>query len=285
MSPRSDTPSANSRGHFSGSLAPTKELFSIAALVFLADFFGWSRARRPPKPTSFAPTSRPRPEPRTRRHGLCTHRRTLSRRLFRGGRPRLRTSRTLPTGSCAPLDLDVSTNGSARPTSSQMATFGRTSSWPWRSSGSLTQLEAARLRRLHPHCGRPPPALPAGASQACYACNARTPECPVVSKPLKTSTSLIKHYARVHPTTRSDRQRQGHGHDLRPAVQMGDEVVVRAKTSGDCMQNPSTPTPLTATRPATRCKSPGLRAGQRSATDHPCCTSACESDAAAVVPS
>jgi hypothetical protein len=50
-------PVAELGSHFSDSMgAPTKELYSMAGLVFLADFFDWT-PRRPSKPTSSAPTS------------------------------------------------------------------------------------------------------------------------------------------------------------------------------------------------------------------------------------
>ena len=143
MSSSKSCPSANSRNTSADSLgAHTKELYSMAGLVFLADFFGLDRPRG--RRSLHLPLRRPvRLEPRTRRRGLCT--RTLER--YQQALPRERPRRTRLRRGHRPklieaLDLDVSRQRlDSTHVFSHMASFGRTKLMAVAIKRFLTQLK------------------------------------------------------------------------------------------------------------------------------------------------
>ncbi len=129
-------PVAELAQHFSDSLgAPTKELYSLAALVFLADFFGWTAQEAAEAyifrtDVQYALNLEP---------GAAVSARTVERyqKLFREDDLAAPSSRrSLPASSKRSISMSPD-SGSTRPMSS--ATWPASdapNSWPWRSSGS-----------------------------------------------------------------------------------------------------------------------------------------------------
>src|SRR4051812_46022527 len=129
--------------HFSDSLgAPTKELYSMAGLVFLADFFGWNTQEAIEayifrNDVQYALNTEPGVT-------LCT--RTLERyqQLFRDDDLAAMVFDTVTTRLIEALDLDVSRQRlDSTHVFSHMATFGR------------TKLMAVAIKRFLPQPHRP----------------------------------------------------------------------------------------------------------------------------------
>ena len=122
--------------HFSETLgAPTKELYSMAGLVFLADFFGWNahdavEAYIFRSDVQYALNLEP---------GVTLSTRTLERyqQLFRDNDLAAASSTRSPRNLSTPSTSTSPASDSTRPTSS--ATWppsAEPSSWPWPSSDS-----------------------------------------------------------------------------------------------------------------------------------------------------
>ena len=127
--------------HFSDSLgAPTKELYSMAGLVFLADFFGWNAQEAVEayifrSDVQYALNTEPGAT-------LCT--RTLERyqQLFRDNDLAARVFDNVTTKLIGALDLDVSRQRlDSTHVFSHMATFGRTKLMAIAIKRFLTQLQ------------------------------------------------------------------------------------------------------------------------------------------------
>ncbi len=130
-------PVAELAQHFSDSLgAPTKELYSLAALVFLADFFGWTAQEAAEAyilrtDVQYALNLEPGAAVSARTPSNAT--RSCSERTTS---PRTSSRRSLPASSKRSISMSPD-SGSTRPMSS--ATWPASdapNSWPWRSSGS-----------------------------------------------------------------------------------------------------------------------------------------------------
>ena len=122
--------------HFSDSLgAPTKELYSMAGLVFLADFFGWTAQEAAEvyifrSDVQYALNLEP---------GVAVSARTVERyqKLFREDDLAARIFEDVTDRLVGPSISTSPANGSTRPTSSAIWPASAVpSSWPWRSSGS-----------------------------------------------------------------------------------------------------------------------------------------------------
>ncbi len=128
-------PVAELAQHFSDSLgAPTKELYSLAALVFLADFFGWTAQEAAElhlrTDVQYALNLEP---------GAAVSVRTVERyqKLFREDHLAARVFEEVTTRLIKRSISMSPDSGSTRPMSS--ATWPASdapNSWPWRSSGS-----------------------------------------------------------------------------------------------------------------------------------------------------
>src|SRR4051794_30747397 len=234
-------PVAELAKHFSDSTgAPTKELYSIAGLVFLADFFDWNAQQAIEayifrNDVQYALNTEP---------GVTLSTRTLERyqRLFRDNDLAATVFDKVTTQLVAALDLDVSGQRlDSTHVFSHMATFGRTKLMAVAIKRVFTPLQ-----RHHrdaptplPHAFRPPPApaqssggwrsgvscpnpsgTPAPLTPPCPTISASatrrhqrdsspTPRTPTpahatVSKPPKTFTSSSP-ASPIDPTTRADR--------------------------------------------------------------------------------
>ena len=122
--------------HFSDSLgAPTKELYSMAGLVFLADFFGWTRqdaleAYIFRSDVQYALNLEPgAASPRAASNAIKSSSATTSS-------PHASSTTSPPASSKRSISTSPD-SGSTRPTSSATSPASAApSSWPWRSSGS-----------------------------------------------------------------------------------------------------------------------------------------------------
>ncbi len=227
--------------HFSDSLgAPTKELYSMAGLVFLADFFDWNAQEAIEayifrSDVQYALNLEPGAT-------LCT--RTLERyqQLFRDNDLAARVFNDVTTKLVGALDLDVSRQRlDSTHVFSHMASFGRTKLMAVAIKRFLTQLQrhhrddyAALPEDFRQRYAPAPSRLFADAKDA----DARARYRQQAAEDLHF---LITRFAdRPDLANRSTYQALitifGQQCEL-----SGETVVVKAKTGGDCVQNPSDP--------------------------------------------
>ena len=227
--------------HFSDSLgAPTKELFSMAGLVFLADFFDWKPQEAVEayifhSDVQYALNTEP---------GATLSTRTLERyqQLFRDNDLAAQVFDDVTTKLIADLDLDVSRQRlDSTHVFSHMATFGRTKLMAIAIKRFLTQLQrhdsdayAALPDDFRQRYAPPQARLFANAkdvdTRARYRQQAAEDLHFVITRfadrPDHTSRSTYKALITIF----------GQQCEL-----SGEKVVVKAKTGGDCVQNPSDP--------------------------------------------
>jgi len=227
--------------HFSDSLgAPTKELYSMAGLVFLADFFDWSPQEAVVayifhSDVQYALNTEPGVT-------LCT--RTIERyqQLFRDNDLAARVFDKVTTRLIEALELDVSRQRlDSTHVFSHMATFGRTKLMAIAIKRFLTQLQRhdrdayAALpddfrQRYTPAQAR----LFAGAKDTDTRARYR-------QQAAEDLHFLITRFAdRADHTSRSTYKALITIFDQQCELS-GEKVVVKAKTGGDCVQNPSDP--------------------------------------------
>jgi hypothetical protein len=225
--------------HFSDSLgAPTKELFSMAGLVFLADFFDWNPQEAVEayifhSDVQYALNTEPGVT-------LCT--RTLERyqQLFRDNDLAARVFDDVTTKLIENLDLDVSRQRlDSTHVFSHMATFGRTKLMAVAIKRFLTQLQR--------HDNDAYAALPEdfrqryAPAQARLFADAKDVEARARCRQQAAEDlhSLITRFAdRPDHTSRSTYKALITIFDQQCELS-GEKVVVKAKTGGDCVQNPS----------------------------------------------
>ena len=234
-------PVGNLAKHFSDSLgAPTKELFSMAGLVFLADFFGWTTQEAVEayifhSDVQYALNTEPGAT-------LCT--RTLERyqQLFRDNDLAARVFDQVTTKLIEDLDLDVSRQRlDSTHVFSRMATFGRTKLMAIATKRFLTQLQRhdsdayATLPEDFRQRYAPPQArLFADAKDAEARARCR-------QQAADDLHFLITRFAdRPDHMSRSTYKALITIFDQQCELS-GETVVVKAKTGGDCVQNPSDP--------------------------------------------
>ncbi len=227
--------------HFSDSLgAPTKELYSMAGLVFLADFFGWNAQEAIEayvfrSDVQYALNREPGAE-------VCT--RTLERyqKLFREDDLAARVFEEVTARLVQALDLDVSRQRlDSTHVFSHMASFGRTKLMAVAIKRFLTQLKrhdpdayAALPEDLRQRYVPAPARLCADAKDA----EART-RC-------RQQTAEDLHFVITRFASRADLTNRSTYKALitifgQQCELSGDTVVVKTKTGGDCVQNPSDP--------------------------------------------
>ncbi len=225
--------------HFSDSLgAPTKELYSMAGLVFLADFFDWTaqdaiEAYIFRSDIQYALNTEP---------GATLSTRTLERyqQLFRDNDYAARVFDKVTTKLIDSLDLDVSRQRlDSTHVFSHMATFGRTKLMAIAVKRFLTQLQrhdrntyAALPQDFRQRYTPAPSRLFADAKDADTRARYR-------QQAAEDLHILITHLAdRPDHTSRSTYKALitifGQQCEL-----SGQKIVVKAKTGGDCVQNPS----------------------------------------------
>ena len=251
--------------HFSQSLgAPTKELYSMAGLVFLADFFDWTAEEAAEayifrSDVQYALNLEP---------GASVCPRTIERyqKLFRDNDLAAQVFHDVTTRLAEVLELNVSQQRlDSTHVFSHMANFGRTKLMAVAIKRFLAQVkrhapesyaalpEAFRLR-YQPADSQ----LFAGAKDA----EARQRSRQQAAEDLHW---IIEHFA-DGAEHGGPLQLQGPGHDLRPAVrsQPRTRSSLRPRPAGTACRTPRTSMPLTtATRaPAIRCRSP-RRAARR----------------------
>src|SRR5947209_10302145 len=232
-------PVAQLGSHFSDSMgAPTKELYSMAGLVFLADFFGWNaqdaiEAYIFRSDVQYALNLEP---------GAAVSTRTLERyqRFFRDDDLAARVFDDVTTRLIEALDLDVSRQRlDSTHVFSHMATFGR------------TKLMAVAIKRFLTQVRRHAPdayaALPddlrlryAPAQSRLFA-DAKDAEARARCRQQAADDlgSLIDGFAdRPDLANRSTYKALVTIFDQQ-CERSGAKVVVKAKTGGDCLQNPS----------------------------------------------
>jgi hypothetical protein len=225
--------------HFSDSMgAPTKELYSMAGLVFLADFFGWTpqeaiEAYIFRSDVQYALNLEP---------GATVSTRTLERyqKLFRDDDLAARVFNDVTTRLIETLDLDVSRQRlDSTHVFSHMATFGR------------TKLMAVALKRFLTQLQRHDPdayaALPddlrlryAPAQSRLFA-DAKDAE---ARARCRQQAADDLHFVIDRFVDRPDLAKRSTYKALvtifnQQCERSGDTVVVKAKTGGDCVQNPS----------------------------------------------
>jgi hypothetical protein len=225
--------------HFSDSLgAPTKELFSMAGLVFLADFFGWNaqeaiEASIFRSDVQYALNTEPGAT-------LCT--RTLDRyqQHFRDDDLAARVFDKVTTRLVDALDLDVSRQRlDSTHVFSHMATFGRTKLMAVAIKRFLTQLQrhdsdayAALPEDFRKRYAPAQSRLFADAKDADARARCRQQAADdlhfvitrFADRPDHTSRSTYKAMITIFG---------------QQCALSGEKVVVKAKTGGDCVQNPS----------------------------------------------
>ena len=225
--------------HFSDSLgAPTKELFSMAGLVFLADFFGWNAQEAIEayifrSDVQYALNLEPGAT-------LCT--RTLERyqQLFRDNDLAARVFDTVTTKLIGALDLDVSRQRlDSTHVFSHMATFGRTKLMAVAIKRFLTQLQR--------HDGDSYAALPDdlrkryAPAQARLFADAKDADARARNRQQAAEDLyfMITRFAdRPDHTNRSTYKAMIAIFDQQCELS-GEKIVVKTKTGGDCIQNPS----------------------------------------------
>jgi len=225
--------------HFSHELgAPTKELYSMAGLVFLADFFGWTAQEAVEayifrSDVQYALNLEP---------GATVSTRTLERyqKLFRDNDLAAQIFHDVTIRLAESLELNISQQRlDSTHVFSHMASFGRTKLMAVAIKRFLTQVkrhapesyaalpEAFRLRYEPPVSQ-----LFAGAKDA----EARQRSRQQVAEDLQW---IIEHFARCADMTgRSSYKAMVTIFSQQCEVSDG-KVVVKAKTGGDCVQNPS----------------------------------------------
>jgi hypothetical protein len=227
--------------HFSDSLgAPTKELYSMAGLVFLADFFGWNAQEAIEayvfrSDVQYALNREPGAEVSTR---------TLERyqKLFREDDLAARVFEDVTDRLVNALDLDVSRQRlDSTHVFSHMASFGRTKLMAVAIKRFLTQLKrhdpdayATLPEDLRQRYVPAPARLCADAKDA----EART-RC-------RQQTAEDLHVVITRFANRADLTNRSTYKALitifgQQCELSGDTVVVKTKTGGDCVQNPSDP--------------------------------------------
>jgi hypothetical protein len=227
--------------HFSDSLgAPTKELFSMAGLVFLADFFDWNvqeaiEAYIFRSDVPYALNLEPGAT-------LCTRTLERYRQLFRDDDLAARVFDSVTTKLIDALDLDVSRQRlDSTHVFSHMATFGRTKLMAVAIKRFLTQLQrhdddayAALPDDLRQRYAPAQSRLFADAKDADARARCRHQAAEdlhlvirrFAERPEHTSRSTYKALVTIF----------GPQCELR-----GETVVVKTRTGGDCVQNPSDP--------------------------------------------
>ena len=274
--------------HFSDSLgAPTKELYSMAGLVFLADFFDWNPQEAVEayifhSDVQYALNTEPGVT-------LCTRSLERYQQLFRDNDLAARVFDKVTTRLIEALELDVSRQRlDSTHVFSHMATFGRTKLMAIAIKRFLTQLQR--------HDRDAYAALPDDfrqrytPAQARLFANAKDADTRARYRQQAADDLhfLITRFAdRPDHTSRSTYKALITIFDQQCELS-GEKVVVKAKTGGDCVQNPSDPD---ATYDGH--KGPGYQV-QLAETCVPCNEvqlitgalpqTACEPDADAVVP-
>jgi len=225
--------------HFSDSFgAPTKELYSMAGLVFLADFFGWTNQEAAEayifrSDVQYALNLEP---------GASVSTRTIERyqTLFRDHDLAARVFEDVTDRLVRALDLDVSRQRlDSTHVFSHMATFGRTKLMAVATKRFLTQ-----LKRHDPDAYT---ALPDAfrqrdaPAQARLFADAKDPEARARCRQQAAEDLhfLITRFAeRADLTNRSTYKALVTIFGQQCELQ-GETVVVKTKTGGDCVQNPS----------------------------------------------
>src|SRR3954466_3720344 len=225
--------------HFSHSTgAPTKELYSMAGLVFLADFFDWNAQQAIEayifhSDVQYALNTEPGVT-------LCT--RTLERyqQLFRDNDLAATVFDKVTTKLVAALDLDVSRQRlDSTHVFSHMATFGRTKLMAVAIKRFLTQLQR--------HDSDAYTALPDDLRRRYAPAQARLFADPKDAEGRARDRQraaedlhfIITRFAdRPDHTSRSTYKAMATIFDQQCEIG-GAKVVVKAKTGGDCIQNPS----------------------------------------------
>jgi hypothetical protein len=225
--------------HFSDSLgAPTKELFSMAGLVFLADFFGWN-AQEAVEAYIFRSDVQ---YALNREPGADVSARTVERdqKLFREDDLAARVFHDVTTRLVKALDLDVSRQRlDSTHVFSHMATFGR------------TKLMAVAIKRFLTQLPRHDPDAYAALPE-----DFRKRDAPAQSR-LFADAKDAEARARCRQQAAEDlhfvitRFADQPDHTSRSTYKAlitifgqqcelsDDKIVVKAKTGGDCVQNPS----------------------------------------------
>jgi hypothetical protein len=225
--------------HFSETLgAPTKELYSMAGLVFLADFFGWNAQEAVEayifrSDVQYALNLEP---------GATLSTRTLERyqQLFRDDDLAARVFDKVTTKLVDALDLDVSRQRlDSTHVFSHMATFGRTKLMAVAIKRFLTQVQRHDVDAYT--------ALPedfrqryAPAQSRLFA-DAKDPDARARNRQQAAEDLhfIITHFAdRPDHTNRSTYKALVTIFDQQCELS-GDKIVVKTKTGGDCIQNPS----------------------------------------------
>jgi hypothetical protein len=234
-------PVSNLAQHFSDSLgAPTKELFSMAGLVFLADFFDWNAQEAVEayifrNDVQYALNLEP---------GVEVSARTVERyqKLFRDDDLAARVFEQVTDKLVQALDLDVSRQRlDSTHVFSHMATFGRT---------KLMAVAIKRfLNQLQRHDSDAYNALPeefrnryAPAQSRLFA-DAKDAE---ARARCRQQAAQDLHFVITRFADRPDHTNRSTYKALvtifgQQCDSSGDTVVVKAKTGGDCVQNPSDP--------------------------------------------
>src|SRR3954470_15808212 len=232
-------PVAQLGSHFSDAMgAPTKELYSMAGLVFLADFFGWNAQEAIEayifrSDVQYALNLEP---------GAAVSTRTLERyqKLFRDDELAARVFSDVTTKLIRALDLDVSRQRlDSTHVFSHMATFGRTKLMAVASKRFLTQLQrhdrdayAALPEDLRKRYAPAQARLFADAKDA----EARARNRQQAAEDLYF---MIARFAdRPDHTNRSTYKAMIAIFDQQCELS-GQKIVVKTKTGGDCIQNPS----------------------------------------------
>jgi hypothetical protein len=227
--------------HFSNSLgAPTKELFSMAGLVFLTDFFGWTaqdaiEAYIFRNDVQYALNTEPGAT-------LCT--RTLERcqKLFREDDLAAIIFDNVTTRLIETLDLDVSRQRlDSTHVFSHMATFGR------------TKLMAVAIKRFLTQVIRHDPAAYAALpdefrkryepSQSRFFADAKDADARARCRQQAAEdlNFVITRFANNADLTNKSTYKALITIFSQQCELSGDKVVVKTKTGGDCVQNPSDP--------------------------------------------
>ena len=227
--------------HFSRVLgAPTKELYSMAGLVFLADFFDWTAQEAAEayifrSDVQYALNQEP---------GVTVSSRTVERyqKLFRDDDLAAQIFHDVTTRLAELLELDISSQRlDSTHVFSHMAKFGR------------TKLMAVAIKRFLVQVRRHAPesyaALPEPFRLRYQATDSRLVDRskdPEVRKRSRQQAAEDLHWIIEHFANRADMTGRSTYKAL--VVIFGQQcelekgkVVVKAKTGGDCMQNPSDP--------------------------------------------
>ena len=227
--------------HFSDSLgAPTKELYSMAGLVFLTDFFGWT-AQEAAEAYIFRTDIQ---YALNREPGAAVSTRTVERyqKLFRDNDLAARIFEDVTDRLVRALDLDVSRQRlDSTHVFSHMASFGR------------TKLLAVAIKRFLTQLQRHDPdayaALPEdlrhryAPAQARLCAEAKDAE---ARARCRQQAAEDLHFVITRFAHRADLTNRSTYKALvtifgQQCELSGEKVVVKTKTGGDCVQNPSDP--------------------------------------------